>query len=110
MPAVAIVTLVAVGLLVAVLAAYLIRVAFILGGVVRRLETILGAVAAVIEASAPLGEVLEEVNTDLAAARNALEQTAARAEISASQPTPHDRLDLGDRRRHGPLHDWRERF
>lgn len=87
MPVVAIVTLVAVGLLVAVLAAYLIRVAFILRHVVRRLQTILSAVTAVIEESAPLDEVIDGVNGDLDAVRDALEHTAAKIELAARSPS-----------------------
>lgn len=91
MPAVAIVTLVAVGLLVAVLAAYLIRVAFILRQVVRRLRTILSSVTAVIEESAPLDEVIDEVNRDLDAVRNALEHTAGMFEIGTGSPSSSGR-------------------
>lgn len=73
MPAVAVASLIGVALLVVVLAGYLIRVAFILRHVVGRLNTILGAVGAVIDESAPIGEVAGLINADLEASREALE-------------------------------------
>lgn len=73
MPAVAIVSLIGVGLLVVVLAGYLITVALILNSVVGRLNTILGAVGAVIKETAPIGEVAGAINADLEASRRAIE-------------------------------------
>lgn len=77
MPVVAVVTLIGVALLVAVLAAYLIRIALILQHIVGRLNTILGAVAAVSDESAPIGQVANAINADLDAGRKALETALA---------------------------------
>lgn len=72
MPAVAVVTLIAVGAAVAVIATYLIYIALILSQVVARLNTILSGVAAVGQQSAPIGQVAGAINADLEAAARAL--------------------------------------
>ena len=77
MPAVAVVTLIAVGAAVAVIATYLIYIALILSHVVGRLNTILAAVAASGQQSAPIGPVAGAINAEL--------ETAARA-LHASLP------------------------
>ncbi len=78
MPAVAVFTLIGVGILVVVLAGYLIRVAFILWQVVRQLEVIIDGVVAVSEEAAPIGQVANAINADLDAGRRALEGAVAR--------------------------------
>ncbi len=78
MPAVAVVTLIGVGILVVVLAGYLIRVAFILWQVVRQLEVIIDGVVAVGEEAAPIGQVANAINADLDAGRRTLEAAVAR--------------------------------
>lgn len=77
MPAVAVFTLIGVGLLVVVLAGYLIRVALILWHVVRKLEVVLDGVVATGEEAAPLGQVANAINADLDGGRRALEAAAA---------------------------------
>lgn len=77
MPAVAVFTLIGVGLLVVVLAGYLIRVALILWHVVRKLEVVLDGVVATGEEAAPLGQVANAINADLDAGRRALEAASA---------------------------------
>ncbi len=93
MPAVAAVTLVGVALLVVVLASYLIKVALILRHVVMRLETILDAVVAVSEESAPIGQVATAINVDLDAARTSLE--AALAARGPQQGTGQESTGVG---------------
>ncbi|MGI8864553.1 MAG: hypothetical protein ACR2JH_09185 [Solirubrobacteraceae bacterium] len=85
MPAVAVITLIGVALLVGVLAAYLIRVALILHHVVGRLDVVLGAVGAVNEEAAPIGQVADAINADLGAARRAVEEAADRSPDESSR-------------------------
>lgn len=63
---------------IAVIAGYLIYVGVILKTVFSRLNTILGAVDAVTERSAPIGPVLDEINRDLAEGQRALEGAVER--------------------------------
>ena len=72
------VTLVATALTVAVIAIYLILISIILKKVFGRLEIILGAVSGVSEKSAPAGEVIAAINSDLAAGHSALEDAVER--------------------------------
>lgn len=84
-PATAVVTLIGVALLVAILAAYLIRIALILHHVVGRLDVILGALAAVNEEAAPIGSVADAINADLGEARRAVEEAADRSPEESSR-------------------------
>lgn len=77
MPAVAIVSLVLTGLLVVALAAYLTWVVLLLRRIVDTLGKVTFGVRAIAHRTAPVGEVLGEVNTDLAAVADALEALAA---------------------------------
>jgi hypothetical protein len=72
------VTIVAVALTVAVIAIYLILIAIILKKVFGRLETILGAVSDVTVKSAPAGEVIAAISSDLAAGHRALDDAVER--------------------------------
>jgi len=72
------VTIVAVALTVAVIAIYLILIAVILKKVFGRLETILGAVSEVSVKSAPAGEVIAAINSDLATGHRALDDAVER--------------------------------
>lgn len=74
----AVVTLIAVGLALAVIAAYLIRIALILWFVIDRLRVILAAVVGVTETSRPAGAVVDDINADLDAGRQALEGAVQR--------------------------------
>lgn len=76
----AVVTLVAVALALAVIASYLIKIALILWNVIDRLRVILGAVVAVSDGSKPMGPVMEDINSNLGAAREALEAASSRLE------------------------------
>ena len=82
-------TLVAAAFIVAVIAAYLIKIALILWKVIDRLVVILGAVNAVAEESRPMGAVLEDINSDLAQGRQRFEAAVARLEQrKAPEPEP----------------------
>lgn len=83
MPAEAIVTLVAVGLTVVVLAAYLITVAVILRLVNRRLTAVIASLRAISEKSEPLGPVMEEINAEL----DGLRSSFARVERAVERRT-----------------------
>jgi len=76
----AVVTLIATAFIVAVIAAYLIRIAMILWKVIDRLVTILGAVNGVAEESRPMGAVLDDINRDLTQGRERFEAAVARLE------------------------------
>jgi hypothetical protein len=85
----AVVTLVATAFIVATIAAYLIRIAYILWKVIDRLVIILGAVNAVAEESRPMGPVLDDINNDLAQGRQRFEAAVARLEQrKAPEPEP----------------------
>lgn len=85
MSAAAIVTLVLVGLLIAALAAYLVRVVLILRHVVDTLGKVTFGVRAIAHRTEPLAPVLDEVNADLGAVADALEALAARAATSGGR-------------------------
>jgi hypothetical protein len=76
-----------------VAAAYLIRVALILRHVVRRLNTVLGAVAAVGDEAEPIGEVAGAINAELSAAldvlQDAADQLARPSEPAAASQRSH---------------------
>jgi len=76
----AVVTLMATAFIVAVIAAYLIRIAMILWKVIDRLVTILGAVNGVAEESRPMGAVLDDINRELAQGRERFEAAIQRLE------------------------------
>lgn len=76
----AVVTLAAVALALAVIAAYLIKIALILWNVIDRLRVILGAVVAVAENSRPMEPLMNDINSDLDAARHAFEGAVKRLE------------------------------
>jgi len=87
----AVATLVATAFIVAVIAAYLIRIAMILWKVIDRLVAILGAVNAVAEESRPLGAVLDDINKDLAQGRERFEAAVKRLEQrQAPEPEPSE--------------------
>lgn len=76
----AVVTLFAVFLALAVIASYLIKIALILWNVIDRLRVILGAVVEVAENSRPMEPVMNDINRDLDAARQAFEGAVKRLE------------------------------
>jgi hypothetical protein len=76
----AVVTLFAVFLALAVIASYLIKIALILWNVIDRLRVILGAVVAVAENSRPMDPLMNDINADLDAARQAFEGAVKRLE------------------------------
>ena len=76
----AVVTLAAVALALAVIASYLIKIALILWNVIDRLRVILGAVVAVAENSRPMEPLMNDINADLDAARQAFEASVRRLE------------------------------
>jgi hypothetical protein len=89
----AVATLVAAAFIVAVIAAYLIRIALILWKVIDRLVVILGAVNAVAEESRPMGGVLDDINNDLAQGRQRFEAAVARLE-QRKTPEPEPSEDV----------------
>jgi len=97
MDAAPVVTLIAVALTVAVIAIYLILIALILKRVFGRLETILGAVSAVTEKSAPAGEVIAAINADLADGHKALDEAVERLRERMAE-TEQDALPAPARR------------
>ncbi len=86
----AVVTLIATAFVVAVIAAYLIRIALILWHVIDRLVTILGAVQAVGQVSQPLGGIVDDIEKNLASGRDAMEASVSRLERRkpAGEPEP----------------------
>ena len=76
----ALVTLLATAFIVAVIAAYLIRIALILWHVIDRLVVILGAVNGVAEESRPMGPVIDDINRNLAQGRERFEGAVKRLE------------------------------
>jgi hypothetical protein len=87
----AVVTLFAVFLALAVIASYLIKIALILWNVIDRLRVILGAVVAVAENSRPMEPLMNDINADLDAARQAFEGAVKRLEeryAPAREPAP----------------------
>lgn len=68
----AILTLVAIGLIVVALAAYLIAIAFLLRKTVKTLGTVNVGLRAIAERVEPLEPVLLEINSDLTGLRDAL--------------------------------------
>lgn len=73
MPAVAIVSLVLVGLLVLALAAYLVWVVLILRRIADTLGKVTFGVRAIAHRTEPLGELVDAINTDLAPVADAIE-------------------------------------
>jgi|AntDryMetagUQ889_1029465.scaffolds.fasta_scaffold38438_2 hypothetical protein len=89
----AVVTLMATAFIVAVIAAYLIRIAMILWKVIDRLVTILGAVNGVAEESRPMGGVIDDINRDLTQGRERFEAAVKRLEQRKSteyEPTDEE--------------------
>ena len=87
----AVVTLFAVFLALAVIASYLIKIALILWNVIDRLRVILGAVVAVAENSRPMEPIMNDINSDLDAARETFEGAVRRLEeryAPAREPEP----------------------
>jgi hypothetical protein len=78
MEAAAVVTLIGVGITVAALAFYLIRVALGLRHVHDTLDGVIGGVVAIADATAPVGPVLGKIHTDLTATQAALEGLLAK--------------------------------
>lgn len=78
MDAAPIVTLIAVGLAIAVIAAFLITVVYQLYQVYSRINDILGAVGQVIEKTAVLDPVISEIKADLAGGQEAIEDSVER--------------------------------
>lgn len=85
----AVVTLIATAFIVAVIAAYLIKIALILWHVIDRLVVILGAVNGVAEESQPMGALLDDINQNLTSGRERFESAVQRLEErKAPEPEP----------------------
>jgi hypothetical protein len=74
MPAAAVVTLIGVALTVAVLAAYLLRVAWSLHHVANRLGDVVGVLREIGRRTEPLGPVTEQIHGDLATVTAAMDR------------------------------------
>ncbi|HEX2031399.1 MAG TPA: hypothetical protein VHL78_08375 [Actinomycetota bacterium] len=102
-----ILTLVAVGVLVAALAVYLLAIIGILRGVQKTAGLILFGVRSIAHRAAPLGEILDEVNQDLTEVRDGLRSVVGpppaeeRRETAAGRPgqaVPRPGAGRGSRR------------
>jgi hypothetical protein len=93
MPAAGVVTLVLVLVTVAVLAAYLIRVALVLKHVNGALGDVIAGVSAIEVATRPVTPILESIAGDLAATQTALEDLlASKAARARTKPVMVSRL------------------
>lgn len=81
MEAAPLVTLIAVFLAIAVIAAFLITVIYQLATVFSRLNTILGAVGTVVEKTAVLDPIISEIGANLAAGQGALDDAVERLKV-----------------------------
>jgi hypothetical protein len=97
----AVVFLAAVALALAVTAAYLVRIVLILWQVIDRLRIILAAVVGVSETSKPIAPIVEDINADLDAAREALEGAVDRLEQRHAPAMPAaEATDISESWRH----------
>lgn len=93
MEAAPVVTLIAVGLAIVVIAAFLITVIYQLYQVYSRLNTILGVVGSVIEKTSVLDPIISEISADLAGGHAAIEGAVERLKLrkgygDATEPEP----------------------
>ncbi len=88
MTAPVIVTFVAVGVLVAALALYLITIIALLRNIRRTAGLILFGVRAIAEQAGPVGEIVGEINADLTGVRNALQGLLRDAGANSTQQRP----------------------
>jgi hypothetical protein len=99
MEPVAIVTIIGVFITVAAIALYLIAICFILRRVFGRLEIILGAVTDVSVKSAPAGDVIDAINSDLARGHSAVgaavERLQERADANSVLTEDSEPIDRG---------------
>ncbi|MFP5362674.1 MAG: hypothetical protein ACLGI5_08080 [Thermoleophilia bacterium] len=97
MEAAPVVTLIAVGLAIAVIAAFLITVIYQLANVFSRLNTILGVVGTVCEKTEVLDPIISEISADLGAGHEALggavERLKVRKGYAESAPPAEHELD-----------------
>ena len=81
MEAAPVVTLIAVGLAIAVIAAFLITVIYQLATVFSRLNTILGVVGQVVEKTEVLDPIISEISANLAAGHEALDSSVEHLKV-----------------------------
>lgn len=86
MEAAPLVTLIAVGLAIAVIAAFLLTVIYQLAQVFSRLNEILGAVGDVVEKTEVLDPVISEIKNDLAAGEAAISDAVERLKTRKGDP------------------------
>ncbi|HWC26940.1 MAG TPA: hypothetical protein VG474_10180 [Solirubrobacteraceae bacterium] len=91
MEAAPIVTLIAVGLAIVVIAAFLITVIYHLYQVYSRLNTILGVVGSVIEKTSVLDPIISEISADLATGHAAIEGAVERLKLRKGYSTEPER-------------------
>ena len=78
MPAAAVVTLIATGVVVLVLAGYLLYVGWMLQHVTRALDGVVAGLEEIGRVSAPLGGLMEEINEDLTHVEASVDMVAAK--------------------------------
>jgi hypothetical protein len=78
MPAAAIVTLVAAGVVVLVLAGYLLYVGWMLQHVTRTLDGVVGGLEQIAKTSEPVGGLIDEINQDLTHVEASVDAVAAK--------------------------------
>ena len=87
MPAAGVITIIGALLTIVVLAAYLIRVALILGRVNGKLGAVIVGVESAGQKTAPVGSIVREINKDLAGVDSALQGVLAK-ERAPRAPSP----------------------
>lgn len=98
MEAAPVVTLIAVGLAIAVIAAFLITVIYQLANVFSRLNTILGVVGSVCEKTEVLDPVISEISANLEAGHEALADSVERLKVRKGYAGPESVAEpTGDR-------------
>lgn len=87
MPAAAIVTLIAVGLVVLVLAGYLLAIGWMLQRVTGTLSDVVEGLEQVGRSTEPLGPLIDEINEDLLHVEASVDQVAAKLPAPEQAPT-----------------------
>ncbi len=88
MPAAGVVTIIGALLTVVVLAAYLIRVALILGRVNGKLGAVLVGVESAGQKTQPVGSIVREINADLTGVDKALQGVLTKERAPKAPPSP----------------------
>lgn len=87
MPAAAVVTLIAVGVVVLVLAGYLLAIGWMLQRVTGTLSDVVGGLEQIGRSTEPLGPLIDEINEDLRHVEASVDQVAAKLPDHEQAPT-----------------------